>query len=254
MDMTGDQYLEYIPIAWSSVNTALGFPLTSRTLWDMMVISMLNYQADENMESVVASPRHLSEPDALSRELQPTPPLEDTTPTASLLEVGDVLLEYIHHIRQHHGVRKRPEAAHNHVVEEPERSRQFQDASRSRYPKQDSRSYFNWARTTGANNTSCPYSFTFFCRHISGTDPTRFSSVQEKYFARALGSHLATMCRQYNDYGSQRRDVAEMNLSSLDFPQFQSDHAKAKENAFVDGTDLIGKIYAAQDIASLVQE
>lgn len=35
--------------------------------------------------------------------------------------------------------------------------------------------------------------------------------------------HLATMCRTYNDYGSIRRDMAEGNLNSADFPEFTTE-------------------------------
>ena len=38
--------------------------------------------------------------------------------------------------------------------------------------------------------------------------------------AEDLCRHLATLYRQYNDYGSVARDRAEGNLNNIDFPQF----------------------------------
>ena len=51
--MTKDKYLEGIPIIWTSANNANGSRLSSRYLFDMMTLSLLNYQADKYMESVV---------------------------------------------------------------------------------------------------------------------------------------------------------------------------------------------------------
>lgn len=53
--MTKDKYLDYIPIAWTGVNAGAGFPLCPKAMSEMMVVSMLNYQADEYMESIVAN-------------------------------------------------------------------------------------------------------------------------------------------------------------------------------------------------------
>ena len=52
-----DKYLEYIPFTWTASNNLRGAFVQNSVLWDMMVISMLNYQADEYMEEVVG--KHL---------------------------------------------------------------------------------------------------------------------------------------------------------------------------------------------------
>ncbi|KAM3067355.1 hypothetical protein ACMFMG_005288 [Clarireedia jacksonii] len=51
-NMEEDKYLEYIPFTWTGCNNKGAF-LESDLIWDMMIISMLNYQADEFMEAVV---------------------------------------------------------------------------------------------------------------------------------------------------------------------------------------------------------
>lgn len=89
-------------------------------------------------------------------------------------------------------------------------------------------SYFNWVRSTAADDTSCPFSFQFFTCLVS--PPGRFEGPQARYLSRSLARHLATMCRQYNDYGSAVRDMDEGNLNSLDFPEFHRGGGVAVES------------------------
>lgn len=94
--------------------------------------------------------------------------------------------------------------------------------------------FSRWVRTTSADHTSCPYSFAYATcllssssppppapRQVGGGEGDCFPAVAEKYFAAAVCRHLATMCRMYNDYGSIRRDAAERNLNSVNFPEFR---------------------------------
>ncbi|KAE8347407.1 hypothetical protein BDV24DRAFT_157699 [Aspergillus arachidicola] len=326
MRMTKDKYLDFIPVAWTSVNTISGFPLSSETMWDMMVISMLNYQADEYMESVVGS---LPKPclrelkfeirnacldedlstedisDVFMREgqlhgLTPSPQTEDSQsqfPSPHLSEVTQVILKYIRHVRYHPCVIACPAAAQREVGKELDKflhAHMAHNADNSRLRNSDtisdnlwSQSYFDWVRTTGATDTSCPYSFSFFTCLISRRGRSCISSAKQRYFARALALHLATMCRQFNDYGSHLRDLQEKNLNSLHFADFNGDslsrgqdqhkqdlmelaeferscmqvcfaHLSAETSAttaaqiqaFIKVTDLFGQIYVAQDIAS----
>ena len=80
--------------------------------------------------------------------------------------------------------------------------------------------YHRWVHTTSADHTSCPYSFAFVvCLTSSGASDC-FEGAYTKYLAQDLCSHLAAMCRQYNDYGSLKRDREERNLNSVNFPEF----------------------------------
>lgn len=49
-----DKYFEYIPFTWTGSNNMKQTFLGAQFLYDMMVISFLNYQADEYMETVVS--------------------------------------------------------------------------------------------------------------------------------------------------------------------------------------------------------
>jgi hypothetical protein len=80
--------------------------------------------------------------------------------------------------------------------------------------------FFNWVRTTSADHTSCPYSFVFFLCLIGEGGKDVFASLQQRYMLEDACRHLATMCRQYNDFGSVLRDQEEMNLNSVNFPEF----------------------------------
>ena len=78
--------------------------------------------------------------------------------------------------------------------------------------------YHEWVRTTSADHTSCPYSFEFFrCLVASDTGKDCFTGPLAQYLSQDVCRHLATMCRQYNDYGSMARDREEHNLNSMDF-------------------------------------
>ncbi|KAH8158312.1 hypothetical protein CIB48_g9932 [Xylaria polymorpha] len=262
MAMSTDKYLEYIPIAWSTTNAANDFTLSSDEMWEMMVISMLNYQADEYMESVVA---RLAKPSSHALSIMigtvirnggrslithssshlatilPTvssPPqcCCDSPPTSPVFtDVAEVLSKYIRHVKQHPAVLQSPEAARLRVMQELEKfllahMEHNADNARLREHKHgggqaqinshDQVPYYDWVRTTGANDTSCPYSFAFFCCLISTSGSHCLASVEQRYIARELCLHLATLCRQYNDYGSALRDDAEGNLNSLHFPDF----------------------------------
>ena len=59
MPMTNDRYLQVIPILWAISNQIGRETLSCETMWNMMLLSLLNYQVDEYMESVVI---YLSEP------------------------------------------------------------------------------------------------------------------------------------------------------------------------------------------------
>lgn len=85
-----------------------------------------------------------------------------------------------------------------------------------------SATYYDWVHTTAANHTSCAYSFIFFLCLICPTDDS--ASVlkgKQRYVLESMCRHLATICRQYNDFGSAFRDWEERNLNSINFPEFR---------------------------------
>lgn len=265
--MAEDKYLEYIPFTWLGCN-ALGKPVHPTVLWEMMLISMLNYQVDEYMEAVVGLHfEHNLQPvkeliDRLclpssvsaavngsskrqrSISLDGEPKKADgksTEPQAQANETLDnierVLHRFIAYVLRHPKVLQSPASAQNHLrrelrtflfahiahIEDNTRlSRQDLDpATQALTFASAQTSYFAWVRSTSVDHTSCPYAFAFFACLIA-PEPGKacFASLRHRYLAEDACRHLATLCRQYNDYGSVARDLAEKNLNSVNFPDF----------------------------------
>ena len=342
--MAEDKYLAYIPFTWTALNNLRGAPLHSSLLWDMMVVSMLNYQADEYMESVVGEQfgddlesikllvkRLCSEPDRESDSSdtswlslgdekhgngiltpQTSPILEDAphgqSPKAPT-DVETVLTRFTTSILQHPKILQAPPSAQRNLRRElatfllahiTHASDNNRFASQPHAPNTTTQfstpkgTYFDWVRTTSADHTSCPYAFAFYSCLIAKPAQDCFHGVKQTYLAQDLCRHLATMCRQYNDYGSIARDRAEKNLNSVNFPEFGAGvgevggdvetrlkgdllwiaeyereclgmvvrrlegmvGGKVREalGVFVGVTDLFGQIYVARDIGSRMKK
>jgi hypothetical protein len=50
---SNEKYQDYIPFTWIGCKDVLSAPVIPRTLWDMMLVSMFNFQVDAFMETVV---------------------------------------------------------------------------------------------------------------------------------------------------------------------------------------------------------
>ena len=264
-NMIEDRYLEYIPFTWLACNYLRTIPLGSSTLCEMIVISMLNYQMDEYMESVVASESgedlyaiestidrlcfkgNIGIHDANSRtslkrkhyEIDGMEAMNGNEEPGHLSRLNDVeriLSLFICNVLEH----PRVEQSIPYLQQSPQRdlarflkahltqakdSTQFAEWSSNNAVNSfvtSNSSYYDWVRTTSADHTSCPYSFVFFTCIISQAGIDSFPDVRQKYIAQDMCRHLATMCRQYNDYGSIERDWLKKYLNSVDFPEFGS--------------------------------
>ncbi|KAI6261173.1 hypothetical protein MCOR19_002596 [Pyricularia oryzae] len=94
-------------------------------------------------------------------------------------------------------------------------------------------SFFQWLKETAARHVACPFTYAWaLCvvpyvvgnlsraREGGGGPSDCFASVEEKYYSADLCLHLASMCRMYNDHGSEARDGLEHNVNALHFPEF----------------------------------
>lgn len=287
MPMTEDKYLEYIPVIWTTCNQIGCHALSTDNLWSMLILSMLNYQIDEYMESVVV---HLEKPsiqlllstifdecqlrgDArrvhLSKSLSPlTPPKVHATSQNgytplesksrklinSLESIIEVLTKYIRHVLDCPAVRRSPQSIQQELAVEIynflfahiehnfdnirlREHRGLPKSKSSNFSMLDlsQSSYFKWVHSVGADDTSCPFSFQFFACLISPPGRRCFEGSRARYVSQSLARHLATMCRQYNDFGSAVRDMDEGNLNSLDFPDFRQRH----EDGMIDGSTAL---------------
>jgi len=262
MPITEDKYLSYIPLIWTICNHVGGGVLSSDTLWRMILLSMLNYQVDEYMETIV--PRlstfdlnelisHIRKDCGLGSSRSHNPSL-DLLPFANTItgsrkrsydELNDqcsvfaIIESYINFVLKHPAVISAPSATQRELAIEmynfliahitqnidnkvlkasKELGRNLNGTSEIGYSQNN---YFKWVHSTAADSTSCPFSFHFFTSLICDTGQSLFDGPRANYLGQSLARHLATMCWQYNDYGSAARDTEETNLDSLDFPEFQ---------------------------------
>ncbi|KAI0395381.1 Copalyl diphosphate synthase [Xylariaceae sp. FL0594] len=269
-DMEEDKYFDLIPFTWTACNNRKRVFSSTTYLFEMMIISFLNYQADEFMEAV-AGQEYSDDLEALHRliddivlgnskggknghvatngEAKSPPHFKQTTTTN---EAAGPLTKFVDYVLQHPSVERasswsrkvlREELGvflHAHVHQTADNMRFAQDARRQSSPSSTSvtytstsSSFLRWVRSTSADHTSCPYAFAFVCCLLSSRDGRdAFESAAEKYIAADVCRHLATMCRMYNDYGSIARDAAEENLNSINFPEFSSqEEEEAKRTA-----------------------
>jgi hypothetical protein len=259
MQVGKDKYLEFIPIIWTTCNQLGNDALSPDTLRAMIFLSLLIYQVDEFMESVVA---HLSEPaiQVIERRIKRECDLESEDPKSegagsngttdadqmedavSPESVVEILRRFIGHILHHPRVIESSPTMRKEVSEElysfllahtthirenrrlkAERSQQKTDDGSTEHhaPSWRRRSYHKWVHSVAAEDTSCPVSYVFFICLISTPGQCCFDNVRSKYLSRSVMGHLAAMCRQYNDYGSAMRDRDEDNLNSMDFVDFR---------------------------------
>ena len=286
--MAEDKYLEYIPLTWTTKNNLQATSLSARFLQEMMVISMLNYQADEYMEAVVgehfenslepvreivrslceqpvklingcengsASKSCRSEMNGFEHGVEKA---EKPLGSVSLDTVKQTLGRFVHHILGHPKItmasvcdqtnlRRELQAfllAHMVQIEDNYRfSRQTLPETTVPFLSPNG-TYFSWVHTTSAEHTSCPYSFAYVACLTSIGSSDCFNGAYSKYLAQDLCSHLAVMCRQYNDYGSIKRDREERNLNSVNFPEF---HAVKEDETQRQQTDLDESPKAKED-------
>lgn len=283
LDKDKGKYMQYIPLTWTLCNNLSGQSRLPRSvLWDMMVVSMLQYQADEFMESNIPSmsaagiealetiiqnqcdsstlsvlEASAKRPFAFSSrpgsvkpqagyglrstnsDRDPAPPrlsdLESTLhayvqhflnhPRALAAppgiraklssELGQFLLGHISHFRDSSNLLLQQQQSEplNQSFGEPKLSIAYQSTP-------SLQTYLRWVRGAAADDTSCVASFVFFRCLISPDDQHCVHGSRQNYLVDALAQHLATMCRQYNDYGSVSRDFSEGTLNSLHFADF----------------------------------
>lgn len=255
IDMAKDEYLEYIPFTWTSCNN-IGAFLELDLLWDMMVISVLNYQADEFMESVVgthfsgelelaedliksifARPKSsLVAPD--KERLLPSPPLSEKSSSDNICVSGAEIVrkpleKFVRFILDHERIQNASTFMLHHLtkqlkyfllahlkqcVDNAALSDQQQRSNNGTFGS--SLSHWAWIHTISATHTSCPYSWEWIQCRITTEEDIPFTTATAEYLSSELAAHLSAMCRMYNDFGSISRDKEEGNLNSINFLEF----------------------------------
>ncbi|KAL8848314.1 MAG: hypothetical protein Q9221_006668 [Calogaya cf. arnoldii] len=285
--MTADKYVEFIPMIWVACNHKSGHVLSADVVWEMVLLSLLNYQVDEYMESVVGRIEEIDIPmlvaflkqecdgesgashaagGVMTDDRDPISPakkrkmnggetriLQGSVPEQSTVsQAAKALSQFIQHVIQHGSLVRSPPPMQREMAKEvskflvahithnqdnvalaKSKGSGTEDGARV---VDNGRTYIDWVRTIASDDTSCPFSFLFFTALISERGHDCFEGPQAGYLSRSLCRQLATMCRQYNDYGSAERDAAECNLNSLDFPEFQSFPSPAGRSCKANGS------------------
>ncbi|GAW15641.1 hypothetical protein ANO14919_050600 [Xylariales sp. No.14919] len=155
-------------------------------------------------------------------------------------QVKKYLSGYTSYILEHPAVRRSPDHVRRNIhskleqcmlahIDHEQDNRRLVAQQQKEMSKQSSeiltfesarQAYYEWVQETSAKDTQSPSAFLLFCCLTAPTGEPFFVGARQNYLADALSQHLAALCRQYNDYGSARRDQAEGNLNSLNFPEF----------------------------------
>lgn len=302
--MTKDKYLDFIPVIWTMCNAKANHVLPIEVVREMVHISLLNYQIDEYMETIVGELDGASINEIvneLRKELNRTDQNGNTDSngfehtacengtqgdskrrkirngdiaetngnghalSSTVIQVLTVLRRCISHVLQNATVLASPPQVQRtlskeiltfvlaHIAHNAD-NRVLQQGSAkgssSSFTCSDieRNSYYKWVNSTGANDTSCPFSFQLFAcltshslavkagQHKAAHDPYCFASAHAKYVAETVARRLAAMCRMYNDYGSAARDAEEVNLNSLDFNEFGSTDGASRSSVLSNGT------------------
>lgn len=259
--MEEDKYFDIIPLTWTSCNNRHCTFASTAFIYEMMIISFLNYQTDEFME-VVAGAAFRGRASTLRTCIDGIFFPEDRradkfngshgSDGTGKIAGSDVLLplhKFVTHVASHPAVlaanpwdrqcmkRELHAFLHAHVTQNEDNTlfhrRSENGTSKHNLESRQTQTchawgqntFFQWVRTTSADHTSCPYSFYFVSCWLSSfhlNGAESFPTVREKYLAAATCRHLASMCRMYNDYGSVARDAAENNLNSVNFPEYDT--------------------------------
>ncbi|KAH8836465.1 hypothetical protein MCOR27_008909 [Pyricularia oryzae] len=252
-DASEDKYLEMIPFTWVSCSNRGGSFMATSWLYDMMLVSMLSYQADEFIhKSAAPALRDIS---ALSRlidgvfdELASESKHVNGKSTSSSssseaeIKVRAELLRFVGHLLGHPSLarsshwdlealrRELRACLQANVAQIEENSRLAKHPSSPVLHTRARRTFFDWVRTTASDRTAIAFPFYFACCHFSSSQTPGedvFATAAEKYLVDAAIRHLATKGRLMNDFGSTGRDSAEGNVNSVHFPELQRCSAAA---------------------------
>ncbi|KAI0861469.1 Copalyl diphosphate synthase [Xylaria cubensis] len=260
--MQEDKYFDLIPLFWTSPNNRARTFASASFIYEVSLLSMLTYQVDEFMEAV-AAPAFQGQWPELRQLIHNVFPEEE--PVASNGTNGtkqsnghtnghangngsaspqEEVLATLKGFKKYcfeHPIVTKASAADQKTLERELRTyllaqvQQEEDSARFRQQRDSGKpgsgstnTFYNWARSTGADNVSGPFAWAFIGCLLSttltpgGGGKDVFPTAGEKYLAADVYRHLATMARIYNDLGSIRRDQEEGALNSVDFPEFKS--------------------------------
>ncbi|KAJ6468469.1 Ent-kaurene synthase [Mycena sanguinolenta] len=210
--MGEEPYMEYIPFSWTSANSRTNNYSCPMSSFVLMTISLINFQVDEFFDSMVRDHGTAAQP-TLRRAFDEIFDALDNNQSIADFDCGDgpfstmvrYMYKYICFIVDYPTAQNASEydkAHHRRELKSYLLGMTQQTEDNAVYAQQTSweivlnpkSSYLKWARTLSAE-------------HISGLTSCYF-------FVCHLSPHAD------NDWGSMKRDIAERNISGMNFPEF----------------------------------
>lgn len=247
--MDAEKYFEYLPFSWTGPNGLEGIHAGAQTLFDMMMVSMVNYQVDEFFDGVVAR-GDLYSVAQLRRIIDKLFAGLQMEPNVALVNGIDIMGSFDREIYRQLEEFLRFAMTYPRVQSASPRDKeqlklelrtyllahaqQCEDSMKLRRQRTQQSfisppsSYFRWARNTASDHLSSAYAFAFM-RCLLGNGEDYFPNSEIKYVAQDCCTHLSVVCRMFNDYGSLERDRKESNLNSMFFPDFEGELKSDKE-------------------------
>lgn len=238
--MDDDKYFEYLPFSWTGPNGLESIYAGAQTLFDMMMISLVNYQIDGFFDSVVArgdlftvaqlrrtiERLFIGLRNGLSRDAVngvETLGELDREIYYQLKDIFQFVMTYprIQNASANDKAQLQLELksyllAHTNQCEDSIKLRRGDGQKTYSTPPS---TYMRWVRNTAADQMSSPYTFAFMiCLLGNGEDYLPTSEI--KYIAQDCCTHVSVICRMFSDYGSLERDRKGCNLNSMFFPEF----------------------------------
>lgn len=239
--MDEDKYFEYLPFSWTGPNGLENINCGAQTMFDMMIISMVNYQVDEFFDGVVARGdlssitqlRNNIEKLFLEPKARPASINGDQLPSYDQ-DVYYQLSDFLQFVMTYPRIRNASESDKAHLERELRlyllaHTQQCEDSIRLRRQRSQKvyetspLSYIRWVRNTASDHLSSHYAFAFLMC-ILGHKEDYLPDLEIRYIAQDCCTHLSVICRMFNDYGSLERDRKESNLNSMFFPEFNGEH------------------------------
>jgi hypothetical protein len=244
-----EKYFEYLPFSWTGPNGLENLNAGAQTLFDMMMLSMVNYQADEFFDSVFArgdlftTAQLRKTIERLFAGMRAGLSRDVINGVESLGEVDrDIyyqLENFLHFIMSYPRIQQASAndkaqlqlelkaflLAHTQQCEDSIKlRRQNWQKTYSTPPS----TYMKWVRTTGADHLSSQFSFAFLIC-LLGNEEDYLPTSEIKYIAQDCCMHVSVICRMFNDYGSLERDRKECTLNSVFFPEFDGAQKAEKD-------------------------
>ncbi|KAF2018552.1 hypothetical protein BU24DRAFT_418075 [Aaosphaeria arxii CBS 175.79] len=244
-----DKYFDYIPIMWTMSSYSKGGYVPPVLIWDISVLSMYIFLADEYMEGYVANftTTEFAELRAgieniFALDHCPISPFAgNATPSARVQAALEVLGKWANYHLTYPSLAAasavdtlnlRVESKNyllHHITQLSDNQRlavQAQGTASGPF-RTPSMGFAHWLHVVGSGHIGAPIGLVWLSAcvgsKIRGANKDCFRTVKQKMMIWNANSHAGKQLRMFNDYGSIARDAAERNLNSVDFPEFFSD-------------------------------